>query len=111
MDVVKCFNRPMDRQISEGCHILSPDADIMMNGKLDRRWAGKMEAGGDQHGGAEREEEEQKSWLSQKNFFMLTQFFILTQFVSFDNFHFLISPVYILKLVDFASADQDPRGR
>ena len=44
-------------------------------------------------------------------FFMLTQFFILTQFVSFDNFHFLISPVYILKLVDFASADQDPRGR
>ena len=23
----------------------------------------------------------------------------------------LISPVYILKLVDFASADQDPRGR
>ncbi len=68
---------------------------------------------------------------------MLTQFFILTQFVSFDNFHFLISPVYILKLVDFdticfvlfdnfhflispvyilklvdfASADQDPRGR
>ena len=35
MDVVKCFNRPMDRQISEGCHILSPDADIMMNGKLD----------------------------------------------------------------------------
>ena len=35
MDVVKCFNRPMDRQISEGCHILSPDADIMLNGKLD----------------------------------------------------------------------------
>ena len=32
-------------------------------------------------------------------------------FVLFDNFHFLISPVYILKLVDFASADQDPRGR
>ena len=60
--------------------------------------------GGDQHGGAEREEEEQKSWLSQKNFFMLTQF------DSFDNFHFLISPVDFLKLVDFASADQDPRG-
>ena len=35
MDVVKSFNRPMDRQISEGCHILSPDADIMLNGKLD----------------------------------------------------------------------------
>ena len=35
MDVVKCYNRPMDRQISEGCHILSPDADIMLNGKLD----------------------------------------------------------------------------
>ena len=67
--------------------------------------AGPHEAGGDQHGGAEREEEEQKSWLSQKNFFMLTQF------DSFDNFHFLISPVDFLKLVDFASADQDPRGR
>ena len=35
----------------------------------------------------------------------------LTQFDSFDNFHFLISPVDFLKLVDFASADQDPRGR
>ena len=30
-----------------------------------------------------------------------------TRFVSFDNFHFLISPVYVLKLVDFTSADQD----
>ena len=51
-----------------------------------------------------REEEEQKSWLSQKNFFSLTQFVLF-------YFHFLISPVDILKLVDFTSADQDPRGR
>ena len=32
---------------------------------------------------------------------------MLTQFDSFDNFHFLIYPVYVLKLVDFTSADQD----
>ena len=29
--------------------------------------------------------------------------FDLQRFVSFDNFHFLISPVYVLKLVDFVS--------
>ena len=29
----------------------------------------------------------------------------LKQYVSFDKFPFLISPVYILKLVDYASAD------
>ena len=34
----------------------------------------------------------------------------LSIFDLFD-FHFLFSPVDFLKLVDFASADQDPRGR
>ena len=35
MDVVKCYFRAMDRQISEGCFIQSPEADLLMNGKLD----------------------------------------------------------------------------
>ena len=66
--------------------IIHPCSALLIN------WVGPHEAcggqGGHQHGGAEREEEEQKSWLSQKNFFTLTQF------VLFD-FHFLISPVDI----------------
>ena len=49
---------------------VKPDADIMMNGKLDHmRPVVGRDQGGDQHSGAEREEEEQKSWLSQKKFF------------------------------------------
>ena len=35
MDVVRCYVRAMDRQIGEGCFILSPEADLLMNGKLD----------------------------------------------------------------------------
>ena len=35
--------------------------------------------------------------------FQLLDFGGDTRFVSFDNFHFLISPVYVLKLVDFVS--------
>ena len=35
MEVVKCYARAMDRQIGEGCFILSPEADLLMNGKLD----------------------------------------------------------------------------
>ena len=35
MDVVKCYFRAMDRQIAEGCFIQSPEADLLMNGKLD----------------------------------------------------------------------------
>ena len=36
--------------------------------------------------------------------FQLLDFGGDTRFVSFDNFHFLISPVYVLKLVDFVSS-------
>ena len=35
MDVVRCYPRAMDRQIGEGCYIQSPEADLIMNGKLD----------------------------------------------------------------------------
>ena len=35
MEVVRCYARAMDRQVSEGCYIQSPEADILMNGKLD----------------------------------------------------------------------------
>ena len=35
MEVVKCYARAMDRQIGEGCFIQSPEADLLMNGKLD----------------------------------------------------------------------------
>ena len=35
MDVVKCCFKAMDRQIGEGCFILSPEADLLMYGKLD----------------------------------------------------------------------------
>ena len=34
-EIVRCYSKPMGRLISEGCHILSPEADICMNGKLD----------------------------------------------------------------------------
>ena len=34
-EMVRCYNKPLGRLISEGCHILSPEADICMNGKLD----------------------------------------------------------------------------
>ena len=35
MEVVKCYARAMDRQIGEGCFILSPEADLLMNSKLN----------------------------------------------------------------------------
>ena len=35
MEVVRCYPRAMDRQIGEGCFIQSPEADLIMNGKLD----------------------------------------------------------------------------
>ena len=35
MEVVRCFARAMDRQMCEGCYIMSPEADLLMNGKLD----------------------------------------------------------------------------
>ena len=35
MDVVRCYPRAMDRQIGEGCFIQSPEAELLMNGKLD----------------------------------------------------------------------------
>ena len=35
LDVVRCYARAMDRQIGEGCFILSPEADLLMNGKMD----------------------------------------------------------------------------
>ena len=35
MDVVKCYFKAMDRQIGEGCYIQSPEAELLMNGKLD----------------------------------------------------------------------------
>ena len=33
--VVRCYARAMGRQIGEGCFILSPEADLLMNGKMD----------------------------------------------------------------------------
>ena len=30
MEVVKCYARAMDRQIAEGCFILSPEAELLM---------------------------------------------------------------------------------
>ena len=35
MEVVKCYSKAMDRQIGEGCFIQSPEAELIMNGKLD----------------------------------------------------------------------------
>ena len=35
VDVVRCYPRAMDRQIGEGCFIQSPEAELIMNGKLD----------------------------------------------------------------------------
>ena len=35
MEVVSCYPRAMDWQIGEGCFIQSPEADLVMNGKLD----------------------------------------------------------------------------
>ena len=34
MEIVKSFNRAMDRQIIEGCYIMSPEADLLMNDKF-----------------------------------------------------------------------------
>ena len=35
MEVVRCYSRAMDRQIRERCYIKSPEADLLMNGKLE----------------------------------------------------------------------------
>ena len=34
-EVVRYYTRAMARQLGEGCYILGPEADILMNGKLD----------------------------------------------------------------------------
>ena len=36
LDVVRCYARAMNWQIGERCFILSPEADLFMNGKMDR---------------------------------------------------------------------------
>ena len=35
LEVVRCYARAMNRQIGEGCFIFSPEADLLMNSKMD----------------------------------------------------------------------------
>ena len=35
MEVIRCYPRDLNRQISEGCYIQSPAADLLVSGKLD----------------------------------------------------------------------------
>ena len=57
MDVVRCYGRAMDRPIGEGCFILSPEADILMNGKLDhmKPVVGRMVVSTTVHSGRRRD--------------------------------------------------------
>ena len=35
MDIVKCYRKPLERQVREGVEILRANADCIMNSKLD----------------------------------------------------------------------------